>query len=613
MQSGVNCSSIIKTYQTADKKPYFFKETKLDMPTIDDLLILCPRDPSRPPANLSPIPTTMTYSLDLPGDRESSNYVSIHLEAQSFVPINPKLSSLIRKAFDSIEDYANIKLIETPFNEAEFHLFEFIPSKKSGSPLGCTDYRMANSTPYQTSILLNQALETRNDAEALSICLHEGLHAVLQCDHPFRLYTQDELQLSSYSRLNYRDEYAHRDQRIIAVTPMRFEIEAIKLNLGINPRAGRGNNVYSLNEFVWPQNGGGFDPFYTISTFPWDPKGEDTVSSIFLKKESKVYFNLNVGKRSLIDKHYIVMLSEIENFISGPNNVSLTLNNLNNKIDFHQAKNGSIIYIYPTHCGNDTIIGFNPLEHRLILKYLPPFTEDAFKQTFDNTTKRITIGNSVQISNYRLKLQMDGENSITFENLLPDALNANNCYATCNKQTVNCMLSRNITLRPSIPAATFTSIIEKTSFNNIALELFSDVLLSALRGMTTTYIFTQAIKQFKKWGFSPDDIALGLEAVRIFLSLISDSMVSYGAAVSTTFILRNLGWSEESAMLAANAVSTGVKAYTECTYLGAAKVIVSAVSAYYSSNAFTLWANKKPIPKTPSSLHKTSQDRQKII
>lgn len=376
--------------------------------------------------------TEIRYSFDVGARTQEKPYY-----ASAITKMDLRSRDYVRHGFSLWQHATNVRFREG-YSNTTFTIQNFIqssddiPSLRNKIVLGYTDYFTSGTASY---VGINIEVSTNDSrAELLSTLLHEQAH-VLGFIHRFSLSHSDTntpKTYTSYSVTNYVNEVVRfngRKLELVPITPMIFDINMARTIYGSNPLTGLGDDVYDLNQlmYAWPMAHGAryYEKHYyaTISTFPWDNAGVDTLDAS--KLAGNAVINLRTRTRSQVDNgindvHFFEMPDiAIENVVGCPNHNTITLNELDNVVSVCSAAS-AIIIIDPLNTGTDTIICFNP-EHDLIEFERIPCDESG---NFDQFAIKYLEDNST--SSYKTIIHFNQNNKLVLQHVKPDELKLSN-------------------------------------------------------------------------------------------------------------------------------------------------------------------------------------------
>ncbi len=279
----------------------------------------------------------------------------------SLVPLDETGRALARQAFTMWSDIANIVIIEDT-RQAHLYVFNFLPLLKS-SVLG-----FASLPPRTPGVLGVTSANNHLHHYQLRTLLHEIGH-FLGLVHPFENpgIKHAFQNLTSFSVMNYKYEFDQNGRKLLPMSPMPADYDALQFIYGTNTRTGIGNNVYQLNDFLFESLHTG--QLATITTLPWDAGGVDTLSAKNMTENALI--NLRPYQRSRINAGYIIMPNiDVENVVGSAGENIIVLNALPNVVDVRDSKR-STLWLNPEDTGNDKVLGFRPDIDRIILEEIP--------------------------------------------------------------------------------------------------------------------------------------------------------------------------------------------------------------------------------------------------
>ncbi|OGT65124.1 MAG: hypothetical protein A3J38_10040 [Gammaproteobacteria bacterium RIFCSPHIGHO2_12_FULL_45_9] len=459
--------------------------------------------------------------------------------------------------------------------------------------------------------------------EMMYVALHEAGHAGVGLKHPFDerqpfAFTELSKRLTSYSVMNYNHERDLDDFTLIPITPMPADIEAARFMYGANPRTGAGDDLYHVRDYIRAIASG--EKKATIASLPWDSGGIDTLSAH--GEEVNVALDLRSYSRSKVwdgihnvTYGYITMPDIlIENVIGGTRRVDITLNSCNNIVDVREASVVTIT-VDPLHCGNDTVMGFNPSRDRFILQVpqlAAPGTvigqiQSSAAGEVELLGEKIAYGPGVRIvfdENNSVVLadvgSADVASSIVMQQDPPLA------QATMRHQPDGqpAPAQANSLHEQQIPADLQQDLWHV--FSGLPKELFHDFKNAFYSGVVFTFLSELSENILKKYHCSDKQISVVKQAVQALLTIYTGSIIASGASCMTSYLFKYLGFSERNAMLAGAAAFTAVTAAELLTgaglITGGSKRVASMVGGYAGSR-FALWAKSK----IPDFLHRRQQ------
>lgn len=601
--------------------------------------------------------TNITYSFDLPTDPKKLN-AFIAVQPDYIRDENPTFfdmgehRQLIRNAFSWWEKLANIKFREVD-TKGQLPIFKFHIG--NSSPRGYANYPAIFVENRTTIVHASKGIGFNVDifapnqplpAEAWKTMLHELAHG-LCLQHRFAFVRDNNLWNNStaYSVTNY--DYTNMTMgkntfKIVPVTPMVFDIEAVQNIYGANKDIGMLDDTYDLFEVAYNQTRDLKSSAITTGTFPYDNSGRDTLDASRLQHD--VILNLRPYSHSKLimskNKTHILEMPNIaiEDVVTGPKRTLLILNDRNNAVNVTQAKSAYIM-VDPHRCGHDTIFGFHPNRTFLKLERLPSDYE-RFQIIDVNETANFSApaNNATVESHHQVVMQFDQDNSVTLVDVKKSELTKNNIIFSPNEDVVTCKLITSDFTSHVTPMTTNTSHVEPsiTSFNRSAIngtavndtdinaaecssqndatpaaindqqvhvpaDLLQSALTSLLLGVGITLAMKQLAEELRKLDYAESDIKITTMAVQAALILVTGSFLSSGASFLTNFTLNYFGFSNKTCLLASNAVGISVSAINKFSLFGVASGVV-AVAGGFAGSYFANWMHEKS-PVVSDSKH----------
>lgn len=583
-------------------------------------------------------PFNMTYAFSHSAQDHSllSHYLnSIQFYLEGIEDLDDKHQAMMLTVFKRWESYANIEFIEDPMKPLLI-IYQYNPVWGYGDSFnsaGITTYSNPsggvsgigfNRYSFMTSPV-NEATLLELEAKTIKLMLHEVGHS-LKLAHPFShdyesFGVEGKEAYTSVSVMNYNIEY-HQGLPVVPLTPMPYDIEAVRLLYGNNLFAGNGDTTYNLKDYL-PQLKYHNETqqhsrltYKTIISLPWDNQGIDTLSiqrmpASHLGNKINI-INLLPFSRSYFETGLIAMPNiEIENVILSNEGLNgkyrIILNSLNNIVDMGDSTS-SMLIVNPINTGHDTILNFNPHHHKLIIKQ--PLGMAKIEWNINSMGHyNITLAGYKHSYTHGTKIDFNPHNSIVLPNIHPCELGYRNVRVKQQDELDVLLNSREV---DNIANNFFDAAVEFPE------ELAQDFQSAFARGAFLTFITQLSDEVLKKYRCSDQQIEIVHRMLQACITLYTGSMLASLAGSLAISLMRYVGASEQNALLVGMVASDAVNMASNASPLGVLKVAASSLGTYagsYASSHFTLWCKRKldrQCEPTVSNLHtKTSTNSQR--
>lgn len=277
--------------------------------------------------------------------------------------------------------------------------------------------------------------------ETYSTLLHETGH-VIGLNHPFEnINIKNQIINKIFSVMNYDREERYivfnnwgmsqsYYEDFLPITPSIYDIKTAQLLYG-KSEWGKGNDTYDLvakQKFAYKLSEPKYTFFSRANTLEtiWDPNGQDILSANNTNEHVVINLNQGVNYRSNIGQHYFILSGNFEHVIAGNHTNDIILNSLNNIVDLRNSHLESIITTNIDASGQDIVMGFNPLQDKIILETSAKpssWSVEAY------TPQLVNFGNETFSFSYASIIKLNNtNNTITLINVTPFELTEANIF-----------------------------------------------------------------------------------------------------------------------------------------------------------------------------------------
>ena len=498
-------------------------------------------------------------------------------------------ATLIEKSFRFLENATHLQFVKDD-QKPDVSFFKFGERKLFFSKETIVGYATKPDFDQKNLIHVGFNIDYFNECSSFikQMAIYHEMGHVLTLQHVFNYYGRFSKNayktLTTYSILNYQNEYDHAGYEMIPITPMPIDIDALQYLYGVNEKTNAGDTIHHLKDNL-PQKTS--SSYKTIATLEWDNGGIDTLDAKGIKDDANI--DLRPYARSEFKTGYVILPNnDIENVISNEGKNKITLNALNNTVDIRESAQSTIV-IDAKKVGHDTIIGFNPEKDKIIFKHQPSESPPGPLIFEKIPSQKIVLAGEEITCETNIKIKLDQENSVTLACPKQNELKPDSIVMEEDPHLIRERAPFNYTKQNEI-ADTLWNI-----FSEFPTELFSDFKNAFLQGALITFFTTLTETQLKKYGCNPLQIQIATQAMQALLTLYTGSILSSAAACLTTSLFKYFNFSNEKAQVAGTTVSGGVQALQAFTPLGVAKTITSLAGGYCGCK-FTLWAKNKMFP-----------------